>query len=542
MVLSKLSVVIICAAAFACARIAECGSDYNNGGDGDTIIDRNRECAYKPVTIDDGQQCGGDGTGCCQSRDYMGQQNQWPSCNNPDVSTKPDYCQAMDKPAPWACRDFSCGVGSMCLCGEDRCTCKPRQDYVNTKENPSAALSPYFCKQTSFDSFSKEAIACTGTPKQKKLLDYLEQAPGVGVPWNYPCANASVEIKVGQRCGGDDSGCCQPENIGGKQNQYPRCNNPYPNRKPAYCNNYKSRWAPWDCKLFTCEKDAICTCTNGADCLCTEKRDYENIKDNAPYGYWASRCARTHFADSDWRKIACNNPDMDSCFPAAATVLVRDMATATVISKSMAELIPGDLAQVVLESGQLSFSPVFLLPHRVLSGTHKFVQLRTASNAQMRLTEDHFAYVASGPSAAFVDRTAVAAGKVRSGSYVWRASDGTVVPDLIAGVTNVEDIGIVSPLTLQGTIVVEGIAASVYGNYLGTEGAAKALAGVGRALWRVAPAVVKAIHSLRLAEPISLSVTYALQKNMIKETAVNRFTHWAALRLTGTSGLAATSV
>lgn len=44
------------------------------------------------------------------------------------------------------------------------------------------------------------------------------------------------------------------------------------------------------------------------------------------------------------------------------------------------------MVQVVLESGQLSFSPVFLIPHKVLSGTHKFVQLRTASNAQVNLS------------------------------------------------------------------------------------------------------------------------------------------------------------
>lgn len=52
-----------------------------------------------------------------------------------------------------------------------------------------------------------------------------------------------------------------------------------------------------------------------------------------------------------WTFVAA--PEM--CFPAAATLLVRDVATSSVVSKSMAELVPGDLAQVLTYDATTSY-------------------------------------------------------------------------------------------------------------------------------------------------------------------------------------------
>ncbi len=59
---------------------------------------------------------------------------------------------------------------------------------------------------------------------------------------------------------------------------------------------------------------------------------------------------------------------------------------------------------------------------------------------------------------------------------------------------------------LAGNIVVDSIAASVYNAALGGEGRMHAFTGAGRALWRRFPALLRAVHALRVAQPLSLAI------------------------------------
>ena len=57
-----------------------------------------------------------------------------------------------------------------------------------------------------------------------------------------------------------------------------------------------------------------------------------------------------------------------------------------------------------------------------------------------------------------------------------------------------------------GNIVVDGVAASVYNTAMGGEARMHAFTGLGRALWRRAPALLRWAHSTRAAQPLSLAI------------------------------------
>lgn len=71
--------------------------------------------------------------------------------------------------------------------------------------------------------------------------------------------------------------------------------------------------------------------------------------------------------------------------------------------------------------------------------------------------------------------------------------------------------------------MVDGVAASSYsGNYLGSEPASHAAMGVFRLAYRIAPWAFRLLHSLRLAEPMFVSMGRATQK-------VRRHSHFISI-------------
>lgn len=127
------------------------------------------------------------------------------------------------------------------------------------------------------------------------------------------------------------------------------------------------------------------------------------------------------------------------CFPQEASVRSRRG------NLKMSDIRIGDEVAV----GDGLFSPVFMFTHRDVSGTHKFVELSTAT-ARLRLTAGHFLYV---------NNNLVRADEVRVGD---KLEDEHGHPLEVIKVAVVTARGLYNPQTLHGDIVVDNVRASTY--------------------------------------------------------------------------------
>jgi hypothetical protein len=203
--------------------------------------------------------------------------------------------------------------------------------------------------------------------------------------------------------------------------------------------------------------------------------------------------------------------DVCVCFPAASTVVVGSPALRGPERRAISDLRVGDAVQVALNDGSLAFSAVTNIPHSELRGRHLYVQLRTAS-ATLTLSEEHYTYVAPNLTAPFSARVATPGRNVQVGDVVWVATSGglSLVTETVLGVERVLAEGMFNPYTDQGTIVVDGIAASVYIDFLGNEAAAHRSAAKYRLAARLAPRLVRWLHDRGLNQPLLLFMARAL--------------------------------
>jgi hypothetical protein len=220
-----------------------------------------------------------------------------------------------------------------------------------------------------------------------------------------------------------------------------------------------------------------------------------------------------------------------NCFPAGATATLRDGS-----ARALSALAVGDQVQVVEDDGSLSWSTVYLFPHFEATGAHTFLRVSTAANASITLSADHYLYTAPAAGADFAERTAVPAAEVRPGALLWRRTErGRLALELVTGVQPVSAEGLVNPFTLRGNIIVDGVAASVYNTAMGGEARMHAFTGMGRALWRRAPALLRWAHATRAAQPLSLAIGRFFAKNLQPAMPGNPALHWAAVRLSSFS-------
>jgi hypothetical protein len=113
----------------------------------------------------------------------------------------------------------------------------------------------------------------------------------------------------------------------------------------------------------------------------------------------------------------------------------------------------------------------------------------------------------------------VPARDVRIGDVLWVVSGAdagaALAPSPVVGVADVMAEGIVNPLTLAGTLVVDGVAASVYVDMLGSEARMHALCGAWRAMWRLAPWALKALHRAGWAPPAAMGLGRATRAVLV---------------------------
>jgi desert hedgehog protein len=169
-------------------------------------------------------------------------------------------------------------------------------------------------------------------------------------------------------------------------------------------------------------------------------------------------CASDQTCGNIGQSPACINP---ACFPATATVWLEDGS-----QKAMRDVRLGDRIMVARADGSLGYEEVYLNTHKDSLSAAPYVELALASGQSLTLSPRHFIPVAAGPAAAWADHVAKGANEIAVGDFVWsRADDGRMVPDEVAAVRTTVAVGAYNPLTMNGTIVVDGVVASAHSDW-----------------------------------------------------------------------------
>jgi hypothetical protein len=147
------------------------------------------------------------------------------------------------------------------------------------------------------------------------------------------------------------------------------------------------------------------------------------------------------------------------CFPAKATVSLSNGKTVT-----MEEVQTGDeVLTIDHTTGKTAFSTVYLWGHRDAESVSDFYEVSTESGAKLVLSPEHYMYVAEGGcDAALSTATTLSPNLVKVGQGAWTLKDGAAICSAITSVKKAEHRGLFNPMTLTGTIVVDGVVASCY--------------------------------------------------------------------------------
>jgi Hint module len=136
-----------------------------------------------------------------------------------------------------------------------------------------------------------------------------------------------------------------------------------------------------------------------------------------------------------------NSNDGSACFPASATVQVKDGSIVR-----MDALKIGDLVKV----SPTDFSAVFMFTHKIAEGLNPFVSITTASGTSVTLSAGHFIYANS----ALVPASSVAVGD--------SLETLTSFADRVVSVSQVQQVGLYNPQTVHGDVIVDGVRSSTY--------------------------------------------------------------------------------
>lgn len=146
--------------------------------------------------------------------------------------------------------------------------------------------------------------------------------------------------------------------------------------------------------------------------------------------------------------------------------------------KAMRDLAIGDRVQVLTAAGHLAFEPVYLFGHKDGASWSSMLTLAVQrsetgtpaassagyANATLSLTlsPDHFVPV-RGPSGLAVMTRAAA---VKAGDAVWAAPGaGPAALHVVTSIKEGRVQGLFNPLTPAGTVVVDGVVASVHSKW-----------------------------------------------------------------------------
>jgi desert hedgehog protein len=150
-----------------------------------------------------------------------------------------------------------------------------------------------------------------------------------------------------------------------------------------------------------------------------------------------------------------------SCFPGEATVALEDGTT-----RRMDELRIGDRVAVIRPDGTRSFDDVYLFTHKDGAASGRYLTLTLASGRTLSLSPRHFIPVATDVAASWEGRIVKAADELREGDIVWHeAADGSMASAAVTAITSQSRVGLYNPLTMGGSILVDGVAASAHSDW-----------------------------------------------------------------------------
>jgi MYXO-CTERM domain-containing protein len=134
--------------------------------------------------------------------------------------------------------------------------------------------------------------------------------------------------------------------------------------------------------------------------------------------------------------------------------------------KAIRDVRLGDRIMVARADGSLGYEEVYLNTHRDAVSSTPYVELALASGRSLTLSPRHFIPVAAGPTSTWAEHIAKGANEIAVGDIVWsRADAGRMVPDEVAAVRTTVAVGAYNPLTMNGTIVVDGVVASAHSDW-----------------------------------------------------------------------------
>ncbi|EDW14996.1 protein hedgehog [Drosophila mojavensis] len=170
---------------------------------------------------------------------------------------------------------------------------------------------------------------------------------------------------------------------------------------------------------------------------------------------WVSYVSRRHIYCSVKSDSSPSISHVHGCFTPESTALLESGA-----EKALSELAIGDRVLSMDTKGQPVYSEVILFMDRNLEQVQNFVQLHTDGGAVLTVTPAHLIAVwqAERQTLEFVF-----ADRVEELSQVLvHDATGELRPQRVLRVDSVQSRGVVAPLTREGTIVVNSVAASCY--------------------------------------------------------------------------------
>jgi hypothetical protein len=132
----------------------------------------------------------------------------------------------------------------------------------------------------------------------------------------------------------------------------------------------------------------------------------------------------------------------------------------------MREVSVGDRLQVILPDGSVGYEDVYLLTHKDAVSVSQYVRITLASGRQLTLSPRHF--VPTAPDADRPDwqsRVFKGADEIGVGDVLWFHDGERMQPARVAGIAREVEYGAFNPLTLTGTIVVDGVVASAHSDW-----------------------------------------------------------------------------
>jgi len=217
-----------------------------------------------------------------------------------------------------------------------------------------------------------------------------------------------------------------------------------------------------------------------------ERKHQESVKQMQQANQQAMQQAR----EASEAAAAAAHKEEGGCFPGTATVETPQGP------QPMSALRAGDCVLAVDAGGRLCFDEVYFFGHAQADACEAFVRLRTATGRELRASRTHLVPVSSPKGQDMWCRAVfVHAQAVRPGDRVFvRGPAGRAEPEQVLEVGECKDQGLFNPFTLSGTVVVDGIVASVHSEWILDDvlpsrwlhGVYQAMLLPGRALYRMA--------------------------------------------------------